>query len=151
MEGPRLQELDKERAALVGPKGQKRKRAEGGDKARKPKGGKSPIPGGKGKAGKAGKGAAKKCFVCESTEHMAADCDVAEQVRRMRRAGTWRHSARTKIGGSRMLRHLRCLSIQRGCWDISSTDSPLSPSVNLNVQRHRLTRLRVMVLGCMAF
>ena len=90
----RLEELDKERAALVaqGPKGQKRKRAEDGDKARKPKGGKpkggkSPIPGGKGKAGKAGKGAAKKCYVCESTEHVAADCELAEHARRMRQAG----------------------------------------------------------------
>ena len=83
----RLLELDKERAALMGPKGQKRKRAEGGDKARKPKGGKSPIPGGKGKAGKAGKGAAKKCYVCESTEHVAADCEVAKHYRRMQQAG----------------------------------------------------------------
>ena len=45
--------------------------------------------------------------------------------------------------------HIACYDDQ--CWDISSADSPLSPSVNLNVQRHRLTRLRVLVLGCMAF
>ena len=39
----------------------------------------------------------------------------------------------------------------RQCWDISSANSPLSPSINVKVQRHRLTRLRVVVLGCMAF
>ena len=41
--------------------------------------------------------------------------------------------------------------VAAACWDISSADSPLSPSVNVQVQKHRLTRLRVLVLGCMAF
>ena len=59
----RLKELDRERAAIVGSKAQKRKRGEGAEArkgARPSKGGKSPNPGGKGKAGK---GAAKACVL----------------------------------------------------------------------------------------
>ena len=85
----RLKELDRERAALMRSKNQKRKRAEGGDVrkvGKQPKGGKSPNPGGKGKAGK---GAAKACYGCQSTEHVVADCELTKQVMRMQRAGGW--------------------------------------------------------------
>ena len=85
----RLKELDRERAALMGSKTQKRKLAGGGEArrvAKQPKGGKSPNPGGKGKAGK---GAAKACYGCQSTEHVVADCELTKQVIRMQRAGGW--------------------------------------------------------------
>ena len=85
----RLKELDRERAAIMRSKAQKRKRAEGGEArkaVRQAKGCKSPNPGGKGKAGK---GAAKACYGCQSTEHVVADCEFTKQVMRMRQAGEW--------------------------------------------------------------
>ena len=40
---------------------------------------------------------------------------------------------------------------ERDCRDISGTDSPLTPSINVQLQKHILTRLRVLVLGCTEF